>query len=54
MVKQVEPQEPKNCDNVITFPLYEETSVALEITRKKTDLSCKWLGPHNTRGVWKT
>ena len=33
MVKQVEPQSPKNCDNVITFPLYEETSVALEITR---------------------
>ena len=38
-------KSPESCDNAITFPLYEETSVALEITRKKQRFKLQMVRP---------
>ena len=38
----------------LLFHYIRKHLLPLKLPEKNRDLSCKWLGPHNTRGVWKT
>ena len=38
----------------LLFHYMRKHLLPLKLPEKNRDLSCKWLGPHNTRGVWKT
>ena len=44
----------KNAITSLLFHYMRKHLLPFKLLEKNRDLSCKWLGPHNTRGVWKT